>query len=205
MGAKPDESFWKGIFDKAESNGMTGTLCHDEPSQASAQEASSSQATSLKPERAPMLGAATQNTGNNGAPNASAQPVKTGVAKTTLQGPPVGWGMPVLVAPQVPGALLDAVRAYGLDAAESTPPLSTPELSPTVPTLNATVVTIASGEIKVYLRAFGMSTKHALEAISLASLSLPQGQPRTIAEVVLNGQTIYTQGATLASPFILTC
>ncbi|MES2089668.1 MAG: hypothetical protein V4532_06795, partial [Pseudomonadota bacterium] len=94
---------------------------------------------------------------------------------------------------------------YGLDAAESTHSLPMTELSHPAPTLNATVVTIASGEMKVYLRAAGMSKKHALEAISLASLSLPQGQPRTIAEVVLNGQTIYTQGAEAAPPFILTC
>ncbi|RZL01583.1 MAG: hypothetical protein EOP36_11080 [Rubrivivax sp.] len=71
--------------------------------------------------------------------------------------------------------------------------------------MNATLVTLPNGQLKLYLRAAGLSANEAIEAASLADLPWPPGQAPDITEVVLNGQTIYTRGADTAPPFILTC
>lgn len=200
--SRPDESFWKDVFDQAETLGLD--LAEALPPDAA------STANTL-PRGAAFDGGLAEGDGMALAisepPTASAGPCLQAVQ---MSAPPSmaslnlsGWQQ----APQLPlaAARLQAEKSYGLAPVEQAPtlPLAEPTQAPAA--VNATLVTLPNGELKLYLRAAGLSPQQAIEAAALSELPWSPGQAPTISEVVLNGQTIYTRGVDAAPSFILTC
>lgn len=201
--SRPDESFWQGVFDRAETLGLAtadADLATDTPglgegpAQAGAHHG--------EPEGAGPQGQArmaTQTSSADTAPTTAWPSATHDIAKPLATAP---WA-PVLHSPHA--ARWQAARSYGLAHAEPiAPPPSTPATQAPA-AVNATLVTLPDGQLKLYLRAAGLSAEQAIEAAALADLPWPAGQAPDIAEVVLNGQTIYTRGVDATPSFILTC
>lgn len=201
--SRPDESFWKDVFDQAETLGLEQAEVS-----ALAPEAASTASTS------PLIGSFEGGVSRSGggalvstAPNpAVAEPkpqadqalAPSSADRLTLP----GWGQ----APHLPAAArLQAQKSYGLAPVEQAPALPSTEPTQAPSAVNATLVTLPNGELKLYLRAAGLNARQAIEAAALSELPWSPGQAPTISEVVLNGQTIYTRGADAAPSFILTC
>jgi hypothetical protein len=204
VSSRPDESFWQGVFDRAETLGLA-TADAEVPAQAQGLGENPAQAggrhfelssdhTTPGPVEEAMAQAAN-----------SLPPPEPGISASDAAKPltTAPWAPVVLNMPHA--ARWQAAQSYGLTPAE---PIALPPSAPATQApaaVNATLVTLPNGELKLYLRAAGLSASEAIEAASLADLPWPDGQAPDIAEVVLNGQTIYTRGVDTAPSFILTC
>jgi hypothetical protein len=201
--SRPDEAFWQGVFNRAETLGLATA---DAALPAEAHSLGESLAyggdrhgelANARPARADQ-GLAQPQAANTSP--ATAQLIAAGdTAKPVAAAP---WTT-VLNAPQA--ARWQAAQSYGLAPAEPVAPPPSAPATQAPAAVNATLVTLPNGELKLYLRAAGLSASEAIEAAALADLPRPAGQAPDIAEVVLNGQTIYTRGADTAPSFILTC
>lgn len=202
VSSRPDEAFWQGVFDRAETLGLA-TADAAVPNAFHGAGENQTQTRQGEPSRReetePRQADDKASVQSSGTTSPSASSMATGEAAKTL--PTTPWS-PVLHAPQA--ARWRAAQSYGLASAE---PIALPQAATTQapPIVNATLVTLPNGELKLYLRAAGLSAGQALEAAALADLPWPSGQAPDITEVVLNGQTIYTRGVDQAPSFILTC
>ncbi|MDO9005734.1 MAG: hypothetical protein Q7V20_20000 [Aquabacterium sp.] len=202
--SRPDESFWKDVFDQAETLGLDLAEASALPPDAA------STASTL-----PRLGVL-----DGGLPEGGRTALAASEPHSALAGPnPQAAQMSALPGaarlnlpnwhqtPQLPvaAARLQAEKSYGLAPLEPAPTRPSTEPTQAPAAVNATLVTLPNGELKLYLRAAGLNPRQAIEAASLSELPWSPGQAPTISEVVLNGQTIYTRGADAAPSFILTC
>jgi hypothetical protein len=201
--SRADESFWQGVFDRAETLGLAtadaATASSGQGASVSKGPSHSSLGASPDGDRGRVQAGSTATPPSDGASLAMAPLTEVEGARVAPSSP---WGS-ALQAPQA--ARWQAAQSYGLAPAER---IAVPQPAPTTQApapVNATLVTLPNGDLKLYLRAAGLSASQAIEAASLADLPWSPGQAPDIAEVVLNGQTIYTRGVDTAPPFILTC
>lgn len=201
--SRPDESFWKDVFDQAETLGLDQAEVSALPPEAASTASAS-----------PLIGSFEDGVSRSGGAALVATAPSPAVAELRPQADQVfaptsadrltssGWGQ----APHLPAAArLQAEKSYGLAPVEQAPALPSTEPTQAPSAVNATLVTLPNGELKLYLRAAGLSPTQAIEAASLSELPWAPGHAPTISEVVLNGQTIYTRGVETAPSFILTC